>query len=190
LAGSGNQEKGTKLAENGIYILAELDGEVGRRIAEIQREFDPRLVAIRGAPHLTMAGSSGVGPAAPDTSIEDLRAALEPVAARTPRLELPLGAPIRYMQTNIVVLPLRPYGPLRELHDGIARSGLRFGRARSPFSPHVTLSLYPELKGEELRRILGFRIMEKAVISRIAAWLTMDPQEGKKLVELELAGDL
>jgi hypothetical protein len=94
------------------------------------------------------------------------------------------------MQTNIVVLPLRPYGPLRELHDGIARSGLRFARARHPFSPHVTLSLYPELKGEELRRILGFRIGEKAVISRVAAWLTLDPQEGKKLLEVEFGGDL
>ena len=115
------------MAINGIFIIASIGAAATERIAAIQREFDPKL-AVSSPPHVTIAGSSGVGPMDPTTSLEEIRAALAPIVASTPPLILPFDPPIRFMQTTIIVLPLDPHGPLRTLHERIATSGLRFAR--------------------------------------------------------------
>lgn len=170
---------------NGIFIIAELDGEAGRRIRAINEKYDPRLARYK-APHVTITGSSGVGPIPASVSIEELREKLTPISSTTDPLTLSFGAPIRFMQTEIVVLPLEPHGPLRILHDRIATSGLPFQSARFTFSPHCTLSLYPTLTRDAERELLAVRIDEPAVIGRLIVYHTMDPQPAKKLLELTL----
>jgi 2'-5' RNA ligase len=94
----------------------------------------------------------------------------------------------RFMQTNIIVLPIDPHGELRVLHDRIARSGLPFTRARYTFSPHVTLSLYPTLGADATNELLRTQIPDPFVISAIQLYHTRDPQPSRKLLELELSG--
>lgn len=168
-----------------IFILAEITGPVGERIHELQRRFDPKL-ARSAPPHVTITGSSGVGPVHAGTSIAKLRSALEPVAAATAPMRLHFSAPHRFMQTNIIVLPLDPHGPLRELHDAIVRSGLRFSAARFTFTPHATLSFYRELAPAAVRTLLAERIDDPVTIDRIQVYRTMEPQPSVKLLELEL----
>ena len=175
------------MAINGIFIIASIGPEATARIAAIQREFDPKLAAS-SPPHVTIAGSSGVGPMDPDTPVEEIRRVLEPIAASTPPLVLPFGPPIRFMQTTIIVLPLDPHGPLRLLHEQIATSGLRFERARFTFTPHCTLSFYPTHPPDVLRRLHSLRVAEPAVIDRISIQHTRDPQPPRTLLELDLTG--
>jgi len=171
----------------GIFVLAELGGAAGERIAEIQRRYDPKLAAS-STPHVTLVGSSGVGPIAPSTSAEELRGVLGPIAESTAPMSLALGAPMRFMQTEIVVLPLSPHGPLRTLHERIAGSGLRFDRARFSFSPHATLSFYPTLTPARRRELLSLRVAEPATVNRLTLYYTADPQPRVKLLELALRG--
>lgn len=171
----------------GIFVLGELTGPVADRIAEVVRKHDPRLARLRPA-HLTIAGSSGLGPIAADTGAETLRAALEPITSTTPPIWLRLGAPHRFPQTQIVVLPLDPHGPLRVLHDRIGSSGLHFGRPRFTFSPHVTLSLYRTLSPECLRELMAVRVSEPVLLDRIRVYFTNDPQPARMLLELPLTG--
>ena len=170
---------------NGIFIIAEIGGEAGRLIREINERYDPRLARYK-APHVTITGSSGVGPIPASVSVAEIREKLASIISSTEPLELQLGAPIRFMQTQIVVLPLDPHGPLRILHDRIATSGLPFQSARFTFSPHCTLSLYPTLTREAERELLAVRINEPVVIDRLTVYHTMDPQPSKKLLELPL----
>ncbi|MGZ8493005.1 MAG: 2'-5' RNA ligase family protein [Gemmatirosa sp.] len=170
---------------HGIFLLASLGGEAGTRIAELQARYDPKL-ARESPPHVTIAGSSGIGPILPDTTRAQLRAALAPIAAETPPLSLPFQAPHRFMATNIVVLPLDPHGPLRQLHDRIARSGLRFGRARFTFTPHATLSFYPTLAPAALRELLAVRIDAPAIVDRLVVSYTRSPQAAVTWFELGL----
>jgi len=172
---------------HGIFILATIGGEAGARIAELQARHDPKL-ARESPPHVTLAGSSGVGPILPDATREQVRAALAPVAAESPPLTLRFQHPHRFMATNIVVLPLDPHGPLRQLHDRIARSGLRFGRARFTFTPHATLSFYPTLAPAQLRELLAVRIDAPAVIDRLSISYTRSPQPAVTWFELPLTG--
>ena len=95
---------------------------------------------------------------------------------------------MRFMQTEIVVLPLDPHSQLRVLHDRLAASGLPFGRARFTFSPHCTLSLYPTLTDDVARELLSMRVLAPAVIDRIQLFQTLDPQPSRKLLELPLTG--
>ena len=171
----------------GIFVLAEIGGAAGERIREIQRTYDPKLAAS-SAPHVTLIGSSGAGLIAPNTTVAELRAAVGPIAAATPPLALELEPPMRFMQTEIIVLPLSPHGPLRALHEAIRRSGLRFARPRFAFSPHATLSFYPMLTTAARRELMALRVREPALIERLEFSLTNDPQPPQTVLTLELGG--
>jgi len=175
------------LALNGIFILAELPPEVADQVRAINERYDPKLSRYK-PPHLTLTGSSGAGPLPPSVTVEEMREKLEPITRDTAPITLSFQAPQRFMQTNILVLPVDPHGPLRILHDRIITSGLPFTRARYTFSPHSTLSLYQSLDGKAIRELLKTRIPEPFVISAIQLYHTRDPQPSRKLLELPLTG--
>ena len=47
-----------------------MDGAAGERILALQRRYDPKLAAM-GLPHVTLAGSSGVGPVLAGTKVAE-----------------------------------------------------------------------------------------------------------------------
>ena len=172
---------------NGIFILAELPAEVAEQIRAINERYDTKLARYR-PPHITLTGSSGAGPIPPSVSVEEMREKLEPITTDTAPITLSLGKPQQFMQTDIIVLPIEPHGPIRVLHDRIVTSGLPFTRARYTFSPHCTLSLYQSLDPKSVRELLKTRLPEPFVISAIQLYHTRDPQPSRKLLELPLTG--
>ena len=173
---------------NGIFILAELPGEIGERVRAINESYDPKLARYK-PPHLTLTGSSGAGPLPPSVGLEEMRNKLEPIASDTPPITLRFQPPQRFMQSDIIVLPIEPHGPIRVLHDRLVTSGLPFTKARYTFSPHCTLSLYPSLDRKSIRELLNIRLPEPFVISAIQLYHTRDPQPSRKLLELPLSGE-
>ena len=173
------------MAQNGLFIIAEIGGAAGTIIREINRKYDPRLERYK-PPHVTITGSSGVGPMPASVTKSELRDKLAPITSSTPVLTLDFGNPIRFMQSDIVVLPLDPHGPLRILHDRIATSGLPFERARFTFTPHCTLSLYPTLTDETRRELMAMRVRAPVVIDSLSVYQTLDPQPSKLLLTLPL----
>ena len=171
--------------KSGIVILSELQGALRERVLDVQRRFDPRLAA-GVPPHVTITGSSGMGPISTATTLAQLRTALEPIARDTAPMSLHFLRPHRFMQTDIVVLPLDPHGPLRALHERIRASGLAYEQPRFTFTPHVTLSFYPELTPDAARSLLAERIDDPVILDRFQVYLTREPQPSKKLLELEL----
>lgn len=170
---------------NGIFIVAELTGPVRERVHAVQRQFDPKL--SRGTPpHITIAGSSGVGPLPLDTPVPRIREVLGPLLAGMPPITVQFERPHRYMTTDIVVLPVDPHGPIRALHDAIATSGLTFERSRHQFSPHCTLSFYRTLTPDAERRLMSVRIDEPATFDRLQFYLSVDLVESRKVLELPL----
>jgi 2'-5' RNA ligase len=171
----------------GIFVIAEIDGAIGERIHAIQERFDPKLAA-ESPPHVTLIGSSGAGPIPVETPVERLRTAIEPVAAATPPLTLRFGRPMRFLQREIVVLPLDPHGPLRALHQRLRESGIPYAPARWPFTPHCTLSFYPTLTPETLRPLLALRENEAFTLSTLRVYHTREPQPPTLLLVAPLTG--
>lgn len=168
-----------------VFVIVEVRGAVSERLHDIQRRFDPKLAA-RTLPHLTLTGSSGVGPIPGFVPIADLRAALAPIAAATAPFEVTFGRPERFMQSNIVVLPIDPHGLIRELHDRVARSGLPFGRAKFTFTPHVTLSYFTTLTSEQMERLLSMRVEEPLLVDHLQCSLAREPERPVVVCELAL----
>ena len=175
--------------KSGIIILSEIRGPLRERILEIQRHFDPKL-ANGVAPHVTLTGSSGIGPISTHTTDAQLRAALEPIARATEPMTLQLGRPMRFMQTNVVVLPLDPNGPIRALHERIKSSGLVYERPRFTFTPHVTLSFFRELSPTDVHALLALRVDEPVIVDHISAHRTVDIVNTKKLMEFPLGASM
>ena len=90
------------------------------------------------------------------------------------------------MQTNVVVLPLDPNGPVRALHERIKTSGLSYEQPRFTFTPHVTLSFFRELSPKDAEALLAVRVHEPVTIDRISAHRTADIANSQKLLELTL----
>lgn len=172
---------------SGIFILGELSGPVADQIQAIVELHDAKLARTH-RPHLTLAGSSGLGPMAADTSVELMRERLEPVTSTTSPIQLELGNAERFPATQIVVLPVVPRGPIRALHDRIGASGLHFARPRFAFSPHVTLNLYKTLTRESLDALLAVRITEPVLLDRLRLYYTSEPNISRLMLELPLAG--
>lgn len=173
---------------HGIFIVADLNTEVARKIRDINTQFDPKLARAR-PPHVTITGSSGAGPIPPHVAIAEIETRLRPIAETTAPMQLAFGRPQRFLQSEIIVLPLDPHGELRRLHDRIVSSGIPFTRARFTFTPHCTLSLYPTLTPESARQLLSMRIDDEVTIDRIDVYHTNDPQPARKLLELPLTGE-
>lgn len=173
-------------AKSGIFIIAPIIGPVGARIAAVQAATDPRILRL-GPPHLTIAGSSGMGPIAADTTIAELAECLAPIASSIAPMALKFGRPEQFMQTEIVVLPFDPHGPLRTLHERIKTSGLRAAKPRFYFTPHVTLSLYRELPKSVLASLLAERFDEPVMMSSIEVHLTRDTGESRRLLTFDLS---
>jgi 2'-5' RNA ligase len=172
---------------DGIFIISELTGTAREIVRAAQERIDRRL-ASTSVPHITITGSSGVGPIPLGVPREEMEEALAPITRTTPPITARLGAPMRFMQTDIIVLPLDPHGPLRELHDRIATSGLPFQPARFPFTPHATLSFYVTLDAMQRRELLSVRVDEPVVIDRLQCYRTVDPLPARKVLELTLTG--
>jgi 2'-5' RNA ligase len=169
----------------GIIVLSELHGPLAERVRAIQRVYDPRM-ANELPPHITITGSSGMGPISPAATDEEVRAALEPVAASTAPITVRLEPPMRFMQSTVVVMPIDPNGPIRALHEKIKTSGLSYEQPRFTFTPHLTLSFYPELPRERLRELLRFRIAEPLTLDSIQAYRAVDLTRTVKVIDLPL----
>jgi 2'-5' RNA ligase len=172
---------------DGIFIISELSGTAREIVRAAQEKIDRRL-AHTSVPHVTITGSSGVGPIPLNVPIDQMKDALAPIAESTAPITARLGAPMRFMQTDIIVLPLDPHGPLRALHDRIATSGLPFQQARFPFTPHATLSFYVTLDAAQRRELLAVRVDEPVIIDRLQCYRTTDPLPARKVLELHLTG--
>lgn len=173
--------------KSGIIIVSALRGPARERVLEIQRRFDPKL-AKAVAPHVTITGSSGMGPIDARTTVAALREALEPVARDTAPMTLQFLPPMKFMQKDVVVLPLDPNGPIRALHERIKLSGLRSQREHYTFTPHVTLNFFRELPPDELRALLAMRVTEPCVVDHIAAYKTVSIVDSREVLRLPLEG--
>lgn len=171
----------------GLVVISELHGEIADRVLALQRQFDPRMAAEL-PPHITITGSSGMGPIPPSTTDEEMRRALEPVAASTAPIVVRLQPPMRFMQSLVVVMPIDPNGPIRALHERIKLSGLSYEEPRFTFTPHLTLSFYPELSRDRLRELLRFRITEPLTLDSIQAYRAVDLTRTRKVIDLPLRG--
>jgi 2'-5' RNA ligase len=171
----------------GIVVMSELRGEIAEWLLSIQRRYDPRLAAEL-PPHITITGSSGMGPISPSTSDEKLRAALEVVAKSTSPFEVRLQPPMRFMQSTVVVMAIEPNGPIRALHEQIKSSGLAYDPPRFTFTPHCTLSFYPELDREKLRELLRVRFDEPVLIDSIQAYRAVTLTRTTKVLDIVLSG--
>src|ERR1041385_5502650 len=104
--------------KSGIVVMAELSGPLAARLREIQQLYDPRMAAEL-PPHITLSGSSGMGPMPPTTKLDDLHVKLSEVAKATKPFVVKFQPPMRFMQSNVVVLPIDPNGEIRALHERI-----------------------------------------------------------------------
>src|SRR5579871_6214248 len=171
----------------GVIVMSELHGALADRVRAIQQRYDPRMAAEL-PPHITITGSSGMGPISPQTTDDEVREALARVASDLAPVVVRLEPPMQFMQSTVVVMPFDPNGPIRALHERIKASGLAYEAPRFTFTPHLTLSFYPELPRSRLRELLRFRVDEPITIDAIQAYRAVTLTLTRRVADVRLAG--
>lgn len=171
----------------GIIVMSELKGALAERVLEIQQRVDPRM-ARELPPHITITGSSGMGPIPPGVTDAMLSNVLAPITESIAPFQVRFGPPTRFMQSTVVVMLIDPNGPIRALHERIKSSGLPYEQPRFTFTPHLTLSFYPELNAERMRELTRVRIAEPLEIDAVQVYRAVDLTRTRKVLDLPLAG--
>lgn len=171
----------------GIFVLVPITGEAGAQIQRYRERFDPRLAASN-SPHVTLVGSSGVGPIDPQVDPARLREVFERIARETAPFSMAFGRAHRFMQTNVVSLELPPHGPLRELHERIVATGLPFQPARFTFTPHATINFFATVTRARERELLAARVTAPLLVEELELSLTDDPKPHRELLRVRLGG--
>ena len=97
---------------------------------------------------------------------------------------------MQFMQSNVVVMQIDPNGAIRALHERIKSSGLSYEPPRFTFTPHLTLSFYPELTRDRLRELRTLsRRRRRSSIDSIQAYRAIDLTRTLKVLDLPLVGD-
>ncbi len=175
------------MAVDGIFITSELEGELAKRVHAHQLRFDPRMANYL-PPHITVIGSSGAGPIPPEVPLAELKARILPVVGALEPLTLRFGRPERFVMRDIISLPLDPHGPIRTLHEQLKSCGLPMLQPRYPFTPHCTISMFPELTRENVRAMLAIREEEPFTVHTLKVYHTREPQRPRLLFEAPLGG--
>ena len=81
-----------------------------------------------------------------------------------------------------------PLPALREMHERIRSSGLPHAPPRFAFTPHVTLSFYPELTPQRARELLAVRIPGPARFTHIVAYRAFENRTSRLLMSIPLGG--
>ncbi|MGH2350911.1 MAG: 2'-5' RNA ligase family protein [Chloroflexota bacterium] len=156
--------------DHDTYVCLDLPSSVAEQVLAIRRAQRDEFRAALPA-EITVAGSSGVGPIAPDQDPQEAFARLDAIAAQTPPIEASFRDVVRFPNTDIFVLALKNQRPFRALHERIATSGLRF--KPTPFSddtPHCTLRSRSPVTEEEAAELLALRIPEPFVIDTMSVY--------------------
>src|SRR6202012_3128433 len=93
---------------------------------------------------------------------------------------------LRFINSTVVVMSIVRNGPIRALHERIKSSGLSYEQPRFTFTPHLTLSFYPELSRDRLRELLRFRFTEMVTIDTIQAYRALDTVRTRRVLDLRL----
>jgi 2'-5' RNA ligase superfamily protein len=134
-------------------------------VLDIPSPFAERVLAIRESQQdffrwslpaeTTVSGSSGTGPISQDEDPEHVRQVLDRIAAGTAPINASFDAVRRFQGSDVFYLPFVDERPLRELHERIARSGLRFSSMPFDFTPHCTVRTRSPIADEDATDLLA-----------------------------------
>ena len=126
-------------------------------------------------PHITLAGSNGVGELEVPEDAGPTYSTLDAIARATTPITASFGAVLRFSSTDTFVLTLLDEGPVTRLHRMIARSGLRFRPSPFPFRPHCTLTSGTSRSDDETADLSATRIPGTFVLDSLSVYSMAPP---------------
>jgi 2'-5' RNA ligase len=152
------------------YICLDLPEPQAQLVLDIRRHQHDEFRAALPA-EITIAGSSGVGVIKAEQKPEVVFSTLQHIAAQTKPIQASFGRVRRFPRTDIFVLTLQDEIPLRELHQRIVASSIRFEPSRFPFQPHCTLRSRSPVSSEEEAELLSFHIPGVFTLDTLSIYL-------------------
>jgi 2'-5' RNA ligase len=139
------------------YVVLDLPSPIAEQVLAI-RERHRDFFRWSLPAETTLIGSGGVGPIVPEEDSARVHRTLDQIAAETAPIRASLGPARRFDGSDAFYLSFENEEPLRQLHNRIASSGLRFSGVPFPFVPHVTLRSRSPVSDEDASALLATRL--------------------------------
>jgi len=150
-----------------IYFVLNIPTPICDRVMELRRAQKDNFFASLPV-EITIAGSNGVGVLDPAQDLAEAYRVIDRIAADTAPIENSFGPVIRFPGTDIFVLTFENEAPLRQLHQRVAKSGIKFLQSPHLFQPHCTIcSRLPANQAQE-RELLARRVPGRFTLEAIS----------------------
>jgi hypothetical protein len=123
----------------------------------------------------TVSGSSGTGPISQNEDPEHVRQVLDQIAARTAPITTSFGPVRRFQRSDVFYLSFVDERPLRELHERIAWSGLRFSSVPFDFTPHCTVRTRSPIADEDATDLLATSVPGEFTLDTLSLYQLSEP---------------
>jgi 2'-5' RNA ligase len=151
------------------YVVLDVPSPFAERVLAIrERHRDPFRFSLPA--ETTVSGSSGTGPLAADEDLEHVTSTLDRIARETQPIETSFGPVRRFSRSDVFYLSFADEGRIRELHERIAASGLRFQATAFAFTPHCTLRTRAPVSEAEAEELLTARIEGTFVLDSLSLY--------------------
>ena len=154
-------------------------------VLDVPPPFADRVLAIREAQQdffrwslpaeTTVSGSSGTGPIAQEEDLEHVRQVLDRIAAETAPIKASFGPVRRFQGSDVFYLSFADETRLRELHERIARSGLRFFSAPFAFTPHCTVRTRSPVADQDAADLLATSVPGEFMLDTLSLYQLSEP---------------
>ena len=140
-------------------------------------------------PHVTITGSSGIGPISPRRPTKNCATRSRRSPPRRAPFTVRFDPPMRFMQSTVVVMAIDPNGPIRALHERIKSSGLSYEQPRFTFTPHCHAQLLSRAgAASDSVSCFAFASTNPSSIDSIQAYRAVDLTRTQKVLDLPLTG--
>ena len=149
------------------YIVLDLPKQVSEKIKNVREYYNyPDALPVE----ITLAGSSGIGVLQGDQDQGKVFEEVDEIAAKTKPVNISFSDVSSFPNTNIFFLTLPNEAPLREIHQKIKDSEIRFKESPFPFKPHCTLCNLDTIQEDEKQKLLGVELPEEFTLDTLSVY--------------------
>lgn len=151
------------------YVVLDLPVEISKQVMKLRSKFKDEFRMSLPA-EITVAGSSGNGVIQYDQNPSQVFQSLNEIASMTKPIKSIFGDVMWFPNTDIFFFSLQDEESIRNLHNQINESNIRFSTNQFPYKPHCTLCSRSSMTEGEVKELLSLKLEQEFELDTLSVY--------------------
>ncbi|RCW62583.1 2'-5' RNA ligase family protein [Saliterribacillus persicus] len=153
--------------KNDTYIVLDVPIKIADGVKRIRDQYHYTMAL---PVEITVAGSSGIGVLEYEQNPSNVYSTLKDITARLKPIKCRFGKVSKFPNTDIFFFTLLDETPVREFHELLAKSNIKFLETPFPYKPHCPLCNNSSLTDIETQELLSKEIIEEFTLDTVSLY--------------------